>query len=72
MAAMPINITDQDIQTLAPSARSSYRQGFGQAQDVLARFGISDNALRVAHFMAQVPRQRRIWLLRPTMLSAWR
>jgi len=51
---VPISITDQNIQALAPSVRSSYRQGFGQAQDVLARFQISDNALRVAHFMAQV------------------
>jgi putative chitinase len=51
---MTIRVTDANIQSLAPSARSSYRQGFAQAQTVLDRFGISNNALRVAHFMAQV------------------
>jgi len=51
---MTVTITDANIQSLAPSARSSYRQGFAQAQTVLDRFGISANALRVAHFMAQV------------------
>lgn len=51
---MTIKITDANIQSLAPRARFSYRQGFSDAQTVLDRFGISDNALRVAHFMAQI------------------
>jgi putative chitinase len=51
---MAIDISDANIQLLAPSARSSYRQGFDQAKPVLAAYGISDNALRIAHFMAQV------------------
>jgi putative chitinase len=52
--AMTMTISKANIQSLAPSARSSYRTGFDQSGPVLAAFGISDNALRMAHFMAQV------------------
>ncbi|MBS0292952.1 MAG: glycoside hydrolase family 19 protein [Proteobacteria bacterium] len=51
---MPVQITDQAITLLAPSARSSYREAFANAQPVLDQFGISDSPLRMAHFMAQV------------------
>jgi putative chitinase len=51
---MPVNITLDQIQTLAPSARSSYREAFQNGQPVLDRFAISETTLRVAHFMAQV------------------
>lgn len=51
---MPIQVTLEQIATLAPSARSSYREAFAAGQKVLDRFGISDTPLRVAHFMAQM------------------
>lgn len=51
---MTVAITLDHISQLAPSARSSYRDAFVRANIVLARFGITDNALRVAHFMAQI------------------
>src|ERR1700704_5169576 len=51
---MPVLVTLEQIATLAPSARSSYRDAFAAGQDVLDRFGISDTPLRVAHFMAQI------------------
>lgn len=51
---MPITITLDQIRRLAPNARSSYREAFQNGQQVLDESGISANALRVAHFMAQV------------------
>ncbi|WP_433740144.1 glycoside hydrolase family 19 protein [Pseudomonas putida] len=51
---MTIEVNLAQILTLAPSARSSYREAFEQSQPVLDHYGISDNSLRVAHFMAQV------------------
>ena len=51
---MPVLVTLDQIAQLAPSVRSSYRDAFQAGQAVLDRFGISDTALRVAHFMAQV------------------
>lgn len=51
---MTVRITERDIAILAPSARSSYREAFANAQPVLDQFEISDSPLRMAHFMAQV------------------
>ena len=51
---MTVQITERDIAILAPSARSSYREAFANAQPVLDQFGISESPLRMAHFMAQV------------------
>src|SRR6185436_7164266 len=51
---MTIQVTLAQIATLAPSARSSYRDAFAAGQDVLDQFGISETPLRVAHFMAQM------------------
>lgn len=51
---MAVQITAQNIATLAPSARSSYREAFANAQPVLDQFGISASPLRMAHFMAQM------------------
>jgi putative chitinase len=51
---MPVAVTLAQIQRLAPNARSSYREAFQNGQALLDQAGISDNALRVAHFMAQV------------------
>ena len=51
---MTVRITEHDVATLAPSARSSYREAFINAQPVLDLFGISDSPLRMAHFMAQM------------------
>ncbi|WP_313951044.1 lytic enzyme [Accumulibacter sp.] len=51
---MSVKVTLAQIAQLAPSARSSYREAFAQGQEVLDRFAISANPLRVAHFMAQI------------------
>ncbi|MBN8888530.1 MAG: glycoside hydrolase family 19 protein [Rudaea sp.] len=51
---MSIQPTSDQIDRLAPSARSSYRAAFLAGQEAFDRFRISDNALRIAHFMAQV------------------
>ena len=51
---MPVNVTLAQIQRLAPNARSSYREAFQNGQALFDQSGISGNALRVAHFMAQV------------------
>lgn len=51
---MSVTISSDDIRHLAPNARSSYREAFSTAQSVFDAFGISENALRVAHFMAQI------------------
>jgi putative chitinase len=42
------------VSKLAPSIRSSYRDAVQQGQAVIDFYGISDNALRLAHFMAQI------------------
>ena len=51
---MPVNVTLEDIQRLAPNARSSYREAFQNGQPLLDLFDISATPLRVAHFIAQV------------------
>jgi putative chitinase len=51
---MPVTVTLDQIVHLAPNARSSYRGAFQNGQAALARAGISDTPLRVAHFLAQV------------------
>ena len=51
---MATNITLDQITRLAPNARSSYRDAFQNGRPVLDGFGVSENPLRVAYFMAQV------------------
>jgi putative chitinase len=51
---MAVIVTLEQIQRLAPNARSSYREAFRNGQPMLDRCGISESPLRVAHFMAQV------------------
>lgn len=51
---MSVQVTLAQMLKLAPSARTSYREGLDQCQPILDHYGISANALRVAHFMAQV------------------
>jgi putative chitinase len=51
---MAVLVTVDQVNQLAPSARSSYREAFAAGQSVLDQFAISANALRVAHFMAQI------------------
>jgi len=51
---MPVTITLDQIQHLAPNARSSYREAFRVGQPVLDANGISSTPLRLAHFMAQI------------------
>lgn len=49
-----IKVSLEQIQRLAPNARSSYREAFAKGQNVLDIAEISVNTLRTAHFMAQV------------------
>ena len=51
---MAVKVTLEQIQRLAPNARSSYREAFQNGQPLLDRCGISATPLRVAHFIAQV------------------
>lgn len=48
-----IPITDEQILRLAPRSVLVYRKAFGRADEVLAKYAINSNALRLAHFMAQ-------------------
>jgi putative chitinase len=49
-----IKITEQHIKKLAPNAKTNYREAFKNADTILAKYQINNNALRVAHFMAQI------------------
>src|SRR5262245_59971402 len=49
-----IKIAENQIQKLAPNAKTNYRKAFKAADAVLAHYNINENALRLAHFMAQV------------------
>ncbi len=49
-----VKITAEQLNELAPNARASYREAFAKADTVLESYGINKNALRLAHFMAQV------------------
>jgi putative chitinase len=49
-----IPVTQEQLTQLAPQARPEYLQTFADADTVLAKHGINDNGLRLAHFMAQV------------------
>lgn len=51
---MSVSVTLDQIRTLAPNARSSYRDAFQNGQAWLEQCGIAGTPLRVAHFMAQV------------------
>ena len=51
---MPLSVAPAHLTKLAANARSSYREAFAAGQGVLDRFEISANALRLAHFMAQM------------------
>jgi putative chitinase len=54
ITAVAIIVTLDQIQHLAPNVRSSYREAFQNGQAVLNQCGISETAMRVCHFMAQV------------------
>jgi putative chitinase len=49
-----IPVTKEQLLSLAPGARPEYLQTFESADEVFAKYKINDNALRLAHFMAQV------------------
>ena len=51
---MAVKLTLSQIQLLAPSVRSSYRDAFANGQAVLDQYKILETPLRLAHFMAQV------------------
>lgn len=51
---MSVKVSVSQVSHLAPNVRLSYREAFQQGQDVLDRYKISENPLRVAHFMAQI------------------
>src|SRR5260221_12203332 len=49
-----ISITTDQLQRLAPKMLPNYRDAFAGADPVLAKYGINDSGLRLAHFMAQI------------------
>ncbi|HYS52595.1 MAG TPA: lytic enzyme [Thermoanaerobaculia bacterium] len=49
-----IPVTSAQLQLLAPNIRSNYRNGFADADKVLADYDINSTALHLAHFMAQI------------------
>ena len=51
---MTVKVTLSQVMSLAPNARSSYRDAFQNGQSVLDHYEISETPLRVAHFMAQI------------------
>ena len=51
---MPVQVSIAQVTQLAPNIRSVYQEGFANGQAVLDLFGISNNPLRVAHFIAQM------------------
>ena len=51
---MPVEVTVAQVTQLAPNIRSVYQEAFAAGQPVLDLFHISENPLRVAHFMAQM------------------
>ncbi|MFL6656674.1 MAG: glycoside hydrolase family 19 protein [Massilia sp.] len=51
---MAVTVTLAQLDQLAPQCSAAYRLAFGEGNPVLARYGIAETALRVAHFMAQI------------------
>lgn len=51
---MPVAVSLEQIARLAPACGAAYRDAFDKGQAVLDYYGISESALRVAHFMAQM------------------
>lgn len=51
---MPVQVTVEQVERLAPRMRPGYRAAFAQGQAVLDRWGITASPRRVAHFLAQV------------------
>ena len=51
---MPVVVTLDQVDQLAPRCNAQYRQAFSSNTGVFARYGISARRLRVVHFMAQV------------------
>jgi len=49
-----IKVTMEQVKKLAPKIKPPYEQAFQDADAVLAAFGVNDNRLRLAHFMAQI------------------
>lgn len=49
-----IPITSAQLWSLAPNPDPIYAAAFNEADQVLARYGINETPLRLAHFMAQV------------------
>jgi predicted chitinase len=49
-----IPLTTAQLNSLAPNAKANYRTAFETADEVFAKYGINDSALRLRHFMAQI------------------
>jgi putative chitinase len=49
-----VTITAEQLDSLAPQAKAFYRDAFLNGADMLAKYGINETPLRLAHFMAQV------------------
>jgi putative chitinase len=51
---MAVAVTLAQLDQLAPKCSTAYRLAFGEGNPVLAHYGIAENGLRIAHFMAQL------------------
>jgi putative chitinase len=49
-----IPVTMEQVKKLAPNIKPQYATAFQSADSVLAEYGINNNKLRLAHFMAQI------------------
>ena len=49
-----IPVTSSQLAGLAPNARSVYVTAFETGDEVFAKYGINDTALRLSHFMSQI------------------
>jgi putative chitinase len=49
-----IEVTMDQVKKLAPNIKPAYEQAFRDVNAVLTEFGVNENKLRVAHFMAQI------------------
>ncbi len=55
LPAGTVRITPEGIKQLGPRALEKYARAFtGKGDEILARYGINANALRLSHFMAQL------------------
>jgi predicted chitinase len=64
-----IAVTTDQLQRLAPKMLPNYRDALAGADQVLAKYGINDSGLRLAHFMAQILHESGAFTIRTESLN---